>query len=113
MNRLIVPPLPAASRPSNKIRCFEPVSCDQSWNFSSSGVLLVLVQVTLHPLLVGVVRAPGLHRIATWVYEVRVRSVFVVADAVTLTQNVREILAEVFNNHLSAPYLGPTGFTSP
>jgi hypothetical protein len=36
MKRLIVPPLPAASRPSNKITCFVPVHCDQSWNFSSS-----------------------------------------------------------------------------
>ena len=36
MNRLIVPPLPAASRPSNKITCLLPVSCAQYWNFNSS-----------------------------------------------------------------------------
>ena len=36
MNRLIVPPLPAASRPSKRITCFWPVSAIQYWNFSSS-----------------------------------------------------------------------------
>ena len=36
MNRLMVPPLPAASRPSNRITCLAPVSWVQYWNFSSS-----------------------------------------------------------------------------
>ena len=36
MNRLIVPPLPAASRPSKTMTCLAPVSIVQYWNFSSS-----------------------------------------------------------------------------
>ena len=36
MNRLMVPPLPAASRPSNSSTCLVPVSAAQVWNFSSS-----------------------------------------------------------------------------
>ena len=36
MNRLIVPPLPAASRPSKSSTCLVPVSAAQFWNFSSS-----------------------------------------------------------------------------
>ena len=36
MNRLMVPPLPAASRPSKTITCLVPVSRAQYWNFSSS-----------------------------------------------------------------------------
>ena len=36
VNRLIVPPLPAASRPSNSKTNFWPVSCAQSCTFSSS-----------------------------------------------------------------------------
>ena len=36
MNRLIVPPLPAASRPSKTMTCLRPESWAQYWNFSSS-----------------------------------------------------------------------------
>ena len=36
MKRLMVPPLPAASRPSNRSTCLVPVSAAHVWNFSSS-----------------------------------------------------------------------------
>ena len=36
VKRLMVPPLPAASRPSNSITIFWPVSCSQSCTFSNS-----------------------------------------------------------------------------
>ena len=36
MNRLMVPPLPAASRPSNKMISRSPVALIQYWSFSSS-----------------------------------------------------------------------------
>ena len=36
MKRLIVPPLPAASRPSKRITIRWPASFTQAWSFSSS-----------------------------------------------------------------------------
>ena len=42
MKRLIVPPLPAASRPSNKITCLPPVSEAQYW-IKRSGERVVIV----------------------------------------------------------------------
>jgi len=36
MKRLIVPPLPAASRPSTTMTIFWPVSLTQFWSFTSS-----------------------------------------------------------------------------
>ena len=36
MKRLIVPPFPAASRPSKRTTSFWPVSRSQPWAFSSS-----------------------------------------------------------------------------
>jgi hypothetical protein len=48
--------------------------------------LLILVLVAFHPLVVRVVDTPGLDWIATGIYEIRIRAVLVVADAVPLSR---------------------------
>ena len=62
-------------------------------------VLLFFVDVAIEPLVVGVVLAPGLDRIAPRVDQVRVGEVFVVPHAVAVAQQMVEVLAEVLTNH--------------
>ena len=65
MNRLIVLPLPAASRPSNRTTSLPPVSFSQSWALSSSICSSRFVSSYSPRVMRGVVRvalAPGLDR---------------------------------------------------
>ena len=65
MKRLIVPPLPAASRPSNTTTSFWPVSLIQACAFSSSICsrrLVTSYSARRHPLVVRVALAPRLDR---------------------------------------------------
>src|SRR6185369_2617307 len=104
MNGLVVPPLPAASRPSKRIRCLVPVSWAQYWNFSSSICslyLIVFVDVPVEPLVVRVVLEPGLDRVAPGVDEVGVGQVLVVPDAVAAGEQLVQVLAEVLVHHTS------------
>ena len=78
--------------------CLLPVSWTQYWNFSSSicsSVLLDLVVVAVHPLVVGVVLAPGLDRVAARVDQVGVGAVLVMPDRVAVVQQVIKVLTEV------------------
>src|SRR4051794_26659763 len=68
-------------------------------------VLLLLVDVAVEPLVVGVVLAPRLDRVAAGVDEVRVGEVLVVPDAEAVTQQMVEVLPEVLPYHL--PSIGP------
>ena len=106
MNRLIVPPLPAASRPSKRITCLaagvlRPVLELQQLDLQQ--VLLLLVVVAVDPLVVRVVLAPGLDRVAARVDQVRVGAVLVVPHGVAVAQQVVEVLAEVLPDHAVAP----------
>ena len=106
MNRLIVPPLPAASRPSNRITCLVPVSCGpvlELQQLDLQQVLLLLVVVAVHPLVVRVVLAPGLDRVAARIDQIGVGAVLVVADGVAVTHKLVEVLAEVLDDHRAAP----------
>ena len=86
VKRLIVPPLPAASRPSKTTTCLAPVSMRpvlELQQLDLQQVLLDLVAVARHQLVVGVVLAPGLDGLAAGRDEHRVVAV-VVAHRVSL-----------------------------
>jgi hypothetical protein len=96
MKRLIVPTLPAASRPSNKINMFRagllgPVLKLQELDLE--GVLLILVLVVVHPIVV---------RISARIDQVRVRAMLVVANCVSLTHDLLKIFTKVLADHLAA-----------
>ena len=80
MNRWMVPPLPAASRPSKTMTCRAPVRLLHFCSFSSSicSLRLPLVLVARHALVIGVVLAPGLDGIAVAVEQHGVVVVLVV-----------------------------------
>ena len=61
-------------------------------------VLLLLVDVAVEPLVVGVVLAPGLDRVAAGVDEIGVRQVLVVPDAVAVAQQMVQVLPEVLSD---------------
>jgi hypothetical protein len=92
MNRLMVPPLPAASRPSNKRISRSPVALTQYWSFSSSicGRRLVRSLVLApHPLGIGIALPPGSHRPTVGSYEYRLVVIAVVhAQVGQLVQQV-------------------------
>ena len=62
-------------------------------------ILLLLVDVAVEPLVVGVVLAPGLHRVAARVDQVWIGEVVVVPHAVAVAQQVVQVLPEVFTYH--------------
>ena len=108
MKRLIVPPLPAASRPSNSSTCWPSVSAAQRWNFSSSTCRRYLVSSYSSrgmPLVVGVVLAPGVDGPAGRVDEDRV-VVVVLADGVAVDLERVDVLANVHEHERN---LGPAG----
>ena len=110
MNRLIVPPLPAASRPSNRItsRCagrLDPVLQLQQLDLQQP--LVVLVLVAAHPLVVRVALAPGVDRLAVGVDQHRVVIVVVDDPVVTEAVNQSERLRHAFK--LSALTLSDEG----
>jgi hypothetical protein len=105
MKRLIVPPLPAASRPSNKINMFRagllgPVLKLQELDLE--GVLLILVLVAVHPIVVRIIGPPGFNRISARIDQVRVRAMLVVANCVSLTHDLLKIFTKVLADHLAA-----------
>ena len=105
MNRLMVPPLPAASRPSKRRTWRPPVSTWWFWNFSSStwsAVLLLVVLLPGHPLVVGVVLPPGVDRSARRVDQHRV-VVVVLADGVALDVQPVDVLANVLQHGPAPP----------
>ena len=86
MNRLIVPPLPAASRPSKSDDVLaagrrRPVLELQQLDLQQ--VLLLVVLLAVHPLVVRVVLPPGVHGASRRVDEDRV-VVMVLADRVAV-----------------------------
>ena len=85
MNRLIVPPLPAASRPSKSddqplAGGLDPVL--QLEQLDLQQALVPLVLVAAHPLVVRVVLPPGVDRLAVLVQQHRVVVVVVVDPVV-------------------------------
>ena len=93
MNRLIVPPLPAASRPSNKITCLVPGLLRpvlELQQLDLQPVLLLFVVIAVHPLLVRVVGAPGFDRVAARIDQIGIRTVLVVADGIAVTNELAQ-----------------------
>ena len=67
MKRLMVPPLPAASRPSNTMTCRSPLAWLHFCSFEQFDLqqpLLLLVVFALHALVVRVALAPGVDDLA-------------------------------------------------
>ena len=99
MNRLIVPPLPAASRPSKRITSRSPGALDPVLQLQQLDLQQALLAVVLgagHPLVVRVVLAPGVDRLAVRVEQDRV-VVVVVVDPV-----VAEVVQYVFESIIQA-----------
>ena len=99
MNRLIVPSFAGGVAALEEdqvlgVRVLRPVLELQQLDLQL--VLLLLVDVAVEPLVVGVVLAPGLDRVAPRVDEVGVGEVLVVPDAVAVTQQMVQVLPEVF-----------------
>jgi hypothetical protein len=65
-------------------------------------ILFLLVAVPVEPLRVGVVLAPGLHRAAPRVDQIWIGQVLVVLHAVTVAQQMVQVLTEVLMRHTSS-----------
>lgn len=80
------------------------LSCALFWNFSSSicsRYLSLFVGVPVEPLVVGVVLAPGLHRVAAGIDQVGIGEMLVVPHAVAVPPQLFQILPEVLVGHPS------------
>ena len=87
MNRLMVPPLPAASRPSNTKTCRCSVGLApllQLQQFDLQQPLLLLVFAARHALVVRVVLPPGVHYFAAGLNDQLGIVVIVVAHGVAV-----------------------------
>ena len=97
MNRLMVPPLPAASRPSKSSTCLVSGVGGPGLELQQldlEEVLGLVVLLARHPLVVGVVLAPGVDGPARRVDEDRV-VVVVLADRVAVDVQPVDVLANV------------------
>ena len=108
MNRLMVPPLPAASRPSNSEHVLGAAVGRpglELQQFHLQQVLDLLVLLARHPLLVRVVLPPGVDREAVGPEQDRV-VVVVLTDGVALDVQQVDVLPHVLEH---APNLALTG----
>ena len=117
MNRLIVPPLPAASRPSKTMTCLAGVHGPvlELQQLDLQQVLLHLVVVAGHQLVVGVVLAPRLDRACRRADQHGVVAV-VVAHRVSLGSQVVDVVTQAHLLHgptLPHARTRPSGVQSP
>ena len=103
MNRLIVPPLPAASRPSKSSTCLPPVSWPvlELEQLDLQQVLLLFVDVAVHPFVVRVVLPPGVDRLPVGIDEDRV-IVVVLAHRMTVDVKPVYVLPDIHEHGANA-----------
>ena len=108
MNRLMVPPLPAASRPSKSSTCLVPGLGGpvlELQQLDLEQVLLLVVLLARHPLVVRVVLPPGVDGPAVRVDEHRV-VVVVLADRVAVDVQPVDVLADVAQHECTLGSVG-------